>query len=172
MREPVMEERPVPPLARATMPVMLLAVPPMLRVDVESAVTFPAPPVAFPRMVLAEICGSWVRVSALVPMPMETFAPPIWYPRVPLVTERPLPTESVVVATFAKVLAPLKYGMLPTTAAVVVERPPKVRLGVVPPLEMMGQVPVTEVTAEEVATHAMPPVAFDHPRTIPPVLAP
>src|SRR3989344_3165759 len=127
MREPVMEERPVPPLARATMPVMLLAVPPMLRVDVESAVTFPAPPVAFPR---------------------------------------------VVVAAFAKVFTPEKYGMLPTTAAVDVESPPKVRLGVVPPLEMMGQVPVTEVTAEEVATHAMPPVAFDHPRTIPPVLAP
>src|SRR3989344_5169121 len=112
MREPVMEERPVPPLARATMPVMLLAVPPMLRVDVERAVTF------------------------------------------------------------AKVFTPEKYGMLPTTAAVDVESPPKVRLGVVPPLEMMGQVPVTEVTAEEVATHAMPPVAFDHPRTIPPVLAP
>ena len=30
----------------------------------------------------------------------------------------------VVVATLAKVLAPLKYGMLPTTAAEEVERPP------------------------------------------------
>src|SRR3989338_2331090 len=142
------------------------------KVEVAKATTLPRAPMLFPRMVLAAICGSWVRVSALVPMPMETFAPPIWYPRVPLVTERPLPTESVVVATFAKVFTPEKYGMLPTTAAVDVESPPKVRLGVVPPEEMRGQVPVTAVTAEEVATHAMPPVAFDHPRTIPPVLAP
>jgi hypothetical protein len=73
----------------------------------------------------------------------------------PLVVKGP-ETVRDVVATLAKVLALLKYGMLPCTAAVLVERPPKVRLGVKPPEEMMGHVPVTEVTPlliEEVATH-------------------
>ncbi len=36
---------------------------------------------------------------------------------------------------------------MPMTAAVEVERPPKVMFGVLPPEEAMGKVPVTEVTA-------------------------
>ena len=72
-------------------------------------------------------------------------APPTNEPSVPEYA-RPRPRVGVVVATFANVLAPLKYGMLPMTAAVDVERPPKVRFGVEPPEEMIGQVPVTAVT--------------------------
>ena len=49
----------------------------------------------------------------------------------PAVTEMPVPFATVPVATFAKVFAPEKYGMLPTTAAVEVERPPKVKAPVV-----------------------------------------
>jgi hypothetical protein len=55
---PLRDERPVPPLAIATVPVTLDAVPPMLRVEVESAVTFPVAPVLLPRMVFAPIVGS------------------------------------------------------------------------------------------------------------------
>ena len=41
----------------------------------------------------------------------------------PAVTEIPVPFAIVPVATFAKVFAPEKYGILPTTPAVDVERP-------------------------------------------------
>jgi hypothetical protein len=46
-------------------------------------------------------------------------------------TESVWPTASEEVATFAKVFAPLKYGMFPITAAVDVERPPYVNAPVV-----------------------------------------
>ena len=78
----------------------------------------------------------------------------------------------VVVATFAKVLTPLKYGRLPMTAAVEVASPPHVMFGVVPPEEIIGHVPVTAVTvpppAVEVATQPMPLVVLFQPRTYPP----
>ena len=89
----------MPPLVVATMPVTLPAVPPMERVEVESAVTLPLAPVWLPRMVLAPIVLSWERVSALVAMPSVTLVPPTCAPRVPLVTEMPEPTESEEVAT-------------------------------------------------------------------------
>src|SRR3989344_784163 len=136
-RLPEMAERPVPPLAIATMPVTFPAVPPMLRVEVLMAVTLPVTPVLLPRSVLAAICGSCASVRAFVAMPMETFEPPIWYPSVPLVTERPFPTPRVEVATLANVFTPEKYGMLPMTAAVEVERPLK---PMVAPLRVIGQV--------------------------------
>ena len=107
-------------------------------------------------------------------MVREPDAPPTREPRVPEYA-RPRPSVGVVVATFANVLAPLKYGMLPMTAAVEVERPPNEMTGVVPPEEMMGQVPVTAVTpemAEDVAMKARPPVTFDHPSTCPPTPVP
>ena len=43
----------------------------------------------------------------------------------PAVTEMSPEPESVVVATFANVFTPEKYGMLPTTADEEVESPPK-----------------------------------------------
>ena len=76
-------------------------------------------------------------------------------------------------ATLAKVFTPEKYGMLPWTAAVEVERPPKEMVGVLPPLEMIGQVPVTLVTPlliEEVATNCSCPLF--QARTCPPTPVP
>ena len=52
-----------------------------------------------------------------------------------------------VVATLAKVFTPEKYGMLPTTADDDVERPVKDSVGVAPPDDCIGNVPVTDVTA-------------------------
>ena len=71
--------------------------------------------------------------------------PPIMEPIVPVMVKGP-EKACVVVATLANVLTPLKYGMLPTVAAVEVERPPNEMVGVVPPEEMIGNVPDTEVT--------------------------
>ena len=48
----------------------------------------------------------------------------------------------------AKVLGPEKYARLPTTAAVEVESPPKLSVGVLPPEETIGHEPDTLVTAE------------------------
>src|ERR1019366_4447561 len=93
-------------------------------------------------------------------MVREPEVPPTSAPRVPEY-ERPRPRDAVVVATLAKVLTPLKYGMLPMTAAVEVESPPNEMVGVLPPLEMIGKVPVTLVTPlaiEEVATHCGTPL--------------
>ena len=99
---------------------------------------------------------------------MVVAEPPMTVPRVAGTVKGPLIVK-VEVATFAKVLALEKYGMLPTTAAVEVERPPKEIAGVVPPLLMIGKVPDTEETLVEVAISARPPVALDQPRTKPPV---
>ena len=70
----------------------------------------------------------------------------------PAVTVIPLVPETVPVATLANVFTPLKYGMLPITAAVEVERPPNVRVPevvIVPPrmgnvLAILVTVPVFE----------------------------
>ena len=64
--------------------------------------------------------------------------------------------DSEEVATLAKVLTPLKYGMLPIVAAVDVERPPNEMVGVVPPLEMIGNVPETLVTCAALVTEPRP----------------
>src|SRR3989338_359522 len=58
-----------------------------------------------------------------------------WLP----VTAMPLPAATVPVATLAKVLTPEKYGMLPRTAWVEVERPPKESVA---PVRICGQVAV------------------------------
>ena len=52
--------------------------------------------------------------------------------------------------------------------------PPQESVGVDPPLEMIGQEPETLVTPEkvEVEMKARPPVAFDQPRTWPPMPEP
>src|ERR1700690_737639 len=50
--------------------------------------------------------------------------------------------------------------------------PPQVRFGVVPPLLMMGQVPVTAVTEVEVLMKARPPVVLFQPSTCPPMPLP
>src|ERR1039457_5879239 len=86
--------------------------------------------------------------------------PPMRAPREEAPLKGPLKAREVV-ATLAKVLTPEKYGMLPCTAAVEVERPPKERVGVLLPLLMIGQVPVTLVTPlliEEVATNCSTPL--------------
>ena len=93
-------------------------------------------------------------------------------PRVPAMVNGPT-KECEVVATLAKVLTPEKYGMLPWTAAVDVERPPKERIGVFPPVLMIGKVPVTEETPLlmlEVATHCGTPLF--QARTWPPIPVP
>jgi hypothetical protein len=57
------------------------------------------------------------------------------------VHETPLPQVADDVETLPKVFAPVKYGMLPTTAAEDVERPSN---PTVEPVTVMGQVPETE----------------------------
>ena len=126
------------------MPVMLPAVPPMLRVEVESAVGEAVPPVPFPRMVLAAWVASLVSATPPVVRVRVEFAPPTKAPRVPPMVNSELGVK-VVVATFAKVLAPLKYGMLPTTAAVEVERPEK---EIAEPDTAIGKVPEMEPSFE------------------------
>src|SRR3989344_8519077 len=65
----------------------------------------------------------------------------------PAVTERPVEPVIVPVATFANVLTPEKYGMLPCTAAVEVESPPKVNAPVV---ELYASGNVAESDDEEI----------------------
>jgi hypothetical protein len=55
----------------------------------------------------------------------------------PAVVVSPVGTEMVPVATLANVLTPEKYGMFPTTPALVVESPPN---PTVAPLRVIGQV--------------------------------
>jgi hypothetical protein len=58
------------------------------------------------------------------------------------------------------VFTPEKYGMELTTAAEEVARPLQEMIGVAPPEETMGQVPVTEETAPtEAAVRHVPPMA-------------
>jgi hypothetical protein len=73
-------------------------------------------------------------------------APPITNEVVP---HDALPVQvTVPVATLASVFTPEKYGMFPTTALLDVPIPAKVRVGVLPPVDCIGNVPVTDVTAE------------------------
>src|SRR3989344_5925146 len=65
-----MAERPVPPFAIATMPVTFPAVPPMLRVLVETKVGAAVPPVAFARIVLAPAVAAYDVV-----LPTEVMTP-------------------------------------------------------------------------------------------------
>jgi hypothetical protein len=82
---PLSEERPVPPLAMATTPVTLPAVPPMLRVEVESAVTFPVDPVELPRIEFAGMVASLVRATPLLVRARVELAPPTKAPMEPVV---------------------------------------------------------------------------------------
>ncbi len=72
--------------------------------------------------------------------------PPTKEPNVPLY-ERPEPRVTEDVATFAKVFTPEKYGMFPTTAAVLVERPLKVNA---PLEELYARGNVAEREEEEI----------------------
>src|SRR3989344_2936516 len=67
-----MAERPVPPFAIATMPVTFPAVPPMLRVLVETKVGAAVPPVAFARIVLAPAVAAYDVVLPTEVMRPET----------------------------------------------------------------------------------------------------
>ena len=107
----------------------------MPSVEVAKAVTFPGAPVAFPRIVFAPICASLVSAVPFVASVSEPLAPPTSDPKVPEY-ENSEPRVAVVVATFAKVFAPEKYGRLPITAAVEVPRPLKPRVA---PLSVIGQ---------------------------------
>jgi hypothetical protein len=76
-----------------------------------------------------ELVKVWRAVQVLaLPRLRERvpLAPPTSAPKVPEYESEPLVVMEVV-ATFAKVFAPEKYGMLPTTAADEVERPLKVK---------------------------------------------
>ena len=67
----------------------------------------------------------WLEVASPVQV-MVALAPPTRAPRVEAPPKGPLKAR-VVVATLAKVFAPLKYGRFPITAGVEVERPTKER---------------------------------------------
>ena len=73
---------------------------------VAKEVTFAVVPVLLPRMNPALICGSWASVRALSAMPRVTFVPPICEPRVPEVTDMPVPTERDDVATEENAVVP------------------------------------------------------------------
>jgi hypothetical protein len=77
---------------------------------------------------------------------MVELVPPIRAPRVPLTVNGP-ETAKVEVPTLAKVLGPEKYGMLPCTAAVEVERPVKVKA---PVEELYASGKVAESEVEEI----------------------
>jgi hypothetical protein len=79
----------------------------------EEMVSGLVPEQAVPPEQMAEMTPVLVMVSAV---------PPTSAPAVP-VNDMPVPVVTEEVATLAKVLALEKYGMLPTTAAVEVERP-------------------------------------------------
>jgi hypothetical protein len=136
----VKEETPVPPLETERMPVIVERVDvapwyhvPLLMpaMPVHDEEFWPVPPRVF--------ASALVRVSAVAALPEMLI----------LIGEE--------VEMEARVLTPVAYRR-PEAAEIgeEVERPPKEIVGVAPPLEMMGQVPVTEVTPlliEEVATH-------------------
>ena len=126
------------------------------KVDVATEVGVAAEPVLLAK---TELAFTFARERVAL-------EPAIWYPREPEETVSPPLAARVVVATFAKVFTPEKYGMFPTTAAVEVERPPKVMFGVAPPVEERGQVAVTSVTEPPppvlVAARTRPPVALLH----------
>src|SRR3989338_4801376 len=93
-----------------------------------------------------------VAPDTLIPLPATNEVGPVLVrvgpePMIdwPAVTERPVEPVIVPVATFANVLTPEKYGMLPCTAAVVVESPPK---DSVSPVRMTGQVAARLVSSE------------------------
>ena len=116
---------------------------------VQTIVEF-VPPTCAPKVPEMENGPEYVRVVVATPytpeVPFETrmfdeagcevvarpvyvmveFVPPTSAPKVPEVMNGP-ETASDEVATFAKVFGPEKYGMLPTTAAVEVERPLQVK---------------------------------------------
>lgn len=87
----------------------------------------------------------WEVVARPVQVTVE-FVPPTSVPIVPVIVNGP-ENEWVVVATFANILTPEKYGILPTTAAVEVERPlkPKVPVVVIVP-PVIGQAVAIDVT--------------------------
>ena len=141
-------------------------------VDVATKVGVPAPPVPFARTVLAPAVAAY---EVVLPVDVMT---PVRFAFVVTVAALPLMfiLIGVDVETDAKVFAPVAYKR-PEAAEIFdeVAIPPHVRLGVEPPEEMIGQVPVTAVTpetAEDVAMNASPPVTFDHPRTCPPTPVP
>src|SRR3989344_3717881 len=114
---------------------------------VELTVTAPvAPEIVTPDPATNEVTPVLVMVS---PEPMIDW---------PAVTERPVEPVIVPVATFANVLTPEKYGMLPCTAAVVVESPPK---DSVSPVRMTGQGAARLVASEmsRPETSAVPTVS-------------
>src|SRR3990167_4491886 len=92
-------EEAVPPLAIATMPVTFPAVPPMLRVLVETKVGAAVPPVAFARIVLAPAVAAYD-----VALPTEVMTPEML---ALVVTVAALP-ETEPVMREEKVLAPEK----------------------------------------------------------------
>jgi len=94
----VYDARPVPPRARASVPVVSeIAMP---SDDVASAVTFPAAPVTFARIELAAICASFVRATPLVASESVPFAPPTSAPRVPEYENSALVASDVVAAAY------------------------------------------------------------------------
>ena len=115
----------------AVVPMPTFPVLEMKIVDVACAVPASSPTMKFPLARESEEASTPERES--VPA-----APPTREPSVPEY-ESPVPSESVVVATLAKVFTPEKYGRLPITAAVEVERPPKERVA---PVSICGQVAV------------------------------
>lgn len=76
-------------------------------------------------------------------MPSVTAEPPIWLPREPPVTEMPVPTEMLEVATLVTPAPPDEYRRLPAVIAVVVARPVQLIVELEPPTRAPN-VPPTE----------------------------
>lgn len=125
LRTPVSVVAPVPPRFTASVPVVSESAIPSD--DVARAVGTAEPLVLFAS----------TEFAAIAARPKEFDAPPEL--RVVIEPVRPFAAVTVVVATFAKVLTPEKYGMLLTTAFVEVERPPKL---ITEPVMIIGHVPV------------------------------
>src|SRR3990167_6713221 len=101
------EEEAVPPLAIATRPVTFPAVPPMLRVMVETKVGAAVPPVAFARIVLAPAVAAYDVVLPTEVMTPERLALVVTVAAVPL-KETPLMVRAVSRAVAVAALPPME----------------------------------------------------------------
>jgi len=144
-------------LARVVFPAVAVSVPPTTTLPAVSMVVVAVPP-KYARYAEKSVddafenCWSAVQVLAFAVLSESVPAePPTSAPKVPLY-ESDEPIVAVVVATEVSEPTPEAYTSCPVVKFDVVERPFHEIVGVVPPDEMIGQVPETEVTTEPGAT--------------------